>query len=159
MAGPEELAPQSALSESRGIPGVDHWIRDAGRHLGLQFPVLVQQLANVVEATVLALLLHRAGELAHPPHEQASFGVGELLRLTRQDLRRTARPSREEDERPGFELADDRRLADHRIDGDRVVRVEADEIETAECRGVLILLADRLAAFLDFDVRRLPRER
>ena len=48
--------------------------------------------------------------------------------------------------------------ADHLGHLDPVVRVEADEVEAAERRGVLVLLADRLAAALDLDLAALLGE-
>src|ERR1700733_5794008 len=49
-------------------------------------------------------------------------------------------------------------LANDRRDGHRVVLIEFVEIEAAISSGVLILLADRFAADVDFDVAGLLRQ-
>ena len=53
----------------------------------------------------------------------------------------------------------DLRRADDLLHLHRVVGVEADEVEAAEGRGVLVLLADRLAAAVDLDVAGLAGRR
>jgi hypothetical protein len=51
-----------------------------------------------------------------------------------------------------------RGLADDRLDKNRVIAVEADVVQSAVGRGVLVLLADRLSQGLDLDLARLARQ-
>src|ERR1700727_3676165 len=63
-----------------------------------------------------------------------------------------------EDQHLSPDSGDGLRFADHRRDGHRIVRIELVETESAISGGVLILLADRFAADIDFDVAGLFRQ-
>jgi len=64
-----------------------------------------------------------------------------------------------EHDQPRVEIAHLLARERHRFDKHRIVGLEADEIETAKGRRVLVLLADRTADLVDFDGARLARQR
>ena len=74
--------------------------------------------------------------------------------LLLQDLVGVTRLARIEQQRTLLELGQGLGPARHRLDVHRVIGVEADVVESAEDRGVLVLAADRLLEDVDLDADR-----
>src|SRR6516162_9479074 len=66
IAGSEQLPAQGAACSARSVPGVDLWVGNAHRHLHLQMPVLMENLAEIAQTPRLKLLLEVERELHHP---------------------------------------------------------------------------------------------
>jgi hypothetical protein len=150
----EELAALRAELARLLVPRVGHLERDAEAERALELPGFVQQPAELVEARAAAEREpHLVREVAHRAQDRHALAGARALAL--EDVVGAALVLGVEEEHPPRELLHGLGGRGHRLDVDRAVGIEADVVHAAERRGILVLLADRLAEQVDLDAARL----
>ena len=79
-AGAENLAPDGAVLSRRVVPVVDVGGGDPRRHIALEHPGLMQNLAERIQIVVPDFLQELITERDHPLHGGFLVGVGRQLR-------------------------------------------------------------------------------
>src|SRR4051794_7452092 len=147
--GPRHLGAGGSCRERRLDGLVDRRVRDAGRQLALGRPALVERDAERVDVALAQTVRGLAGEVAQQP--QLGQAVGDVRRLLAEDRVRAPRDAGEEEHQLLLHPAADLRGQGELVDDHAVARPEPDVADPAVRGGVLVLLADRLAAAVDLD--------
>src|SRR5262249_42660912 len=158
-SGAQQLAALCAGVDGSLISLVDDPVGDATGHLPLRLPSHVQHFSerlNIPRTKVLESGFGQTNHLAHGIRFRAGrCHLGGLL--LQQSRRRSGHPGIKEDQ-ACLQVGNDVRRANDLLHFDRFVRMEANEVEAAIGRSVLVLLSDRLAATFYFDLATFGRE-
>ena len=158
-AGAQQLAALRTGVHGRLIGLVDERVGDPVGHLLLDVPRLVEHRSHRIEISGAKIQIGRFGQTNHRRHPVGFLsGYGDLGGLLLQHRRCGSGQPRIEEQQARFKIGKNGRRTQNFPDLDRVVGMEADEIEAAIGRCVLVLLANRLPAPVDLDFTTFPGE-
>ena len=149
-AGPQELTSRGTRLAGGLVPLVNLIAADPEAQRPLELPTLVQKGRESIEVAVAGQRRpHFADQIAHLPEHV--HPLGGPIRLPLENLIGIAGLTGVDQERALLKLGQGLRPAGHRLDVHRVVAIEADVVDAAKGRRVLILAADRFFQDVDLD--------
>src|SRR5271154_544511 len=157
-AGPQKFSALRARLARQLIIGIDRLVRNPLRDARFQQPALMQNLAKGIE---IAFLQNDAKFLGQPGHLRDArklLAVRHIPRLLRKNSARRPFLPDIEKHQPLLERRARSRGAGDWLHLDALVGMKADQIQSAKCRRILILLPDRFLHAFNFDVASSRRQ-